>query len=209
MASHPVHYIVEKPQAYSRVQLVVRILAFVVLGMLGASLGSLFVIAWFILPLVAAARLAGRDAEEYLDTDGPRVIRALQWFAAIYGWFGLVVERLPSRDPEETVMVTVEAGGSPSSSSSLMRLVLGLPSALMLALLGMVGSLVWLWAALSVLVDQRIGDRTFAFLAGIQRWAVRLLAYQASLVDAYPPFSFEDAPPAITGERPEPMLAGR
>lgn len=210
MAAYPVHYIVEKPQRYSRTQLVIRVLAFVVLGLLGASLGSLFVVAWLVLPLVAAMRLAGRDPDEYLAVDAPRVIRGLQWFAAIYGWFGLVTDRLPSQSPEETVEVAVETGGNPTSGSSVLRLLLGLPSALVLGLLAMVAPFVWVWAALFVLVDERIGDRSFAFLAGIQRWAVRLLAYQASLVEEYPPFSFEDAPPAITGGRPhEPMPASR
>lgn len=33
-----------------------------------------------------------------------------------------------------------------------------------------------------------------AYLLGLQRWSVRMLAYQACLTDAYPPFSFADTP---------------
>jgi hypothetical protein len=61
---------------------------------------------------------------------------------------------------------------------------------------GWLGVFVWLWAALSILLFQRVGPHAFGYLVGVQRWSVRLLAYQASLVDEYPPFSFSDAPPA-------------
>jgi hypothetical protein len=189
-----VQYTVEKPVRFTRVQLLLRLAAFVVLGVLGVSLGSLFVLALVALPVVAAIRTAGRTAEEYLAVDGRRIARGLHWFAAIYGWFGLVTERLPSHDPEETVRLQIDRSGKPTPRSALLRLLLGLPSALVLALLGAVASIVWLWAAICVLVNERIGDATFAFLAGVQRWGVRLLAYQAALVDAYPPFSFEDVP---------------
>lgn len=210
MARYPVHFIVDKPLRYSRTQLFVRVLALIVIGLLGTSLGSLFVAAWFLLPLIAAVRLAGRDGGEYLAVDGPRIVRGLQWFAAIYAWFGLVTDRLPSRSPDETVELAIETGGQPTSGSGLMRLLLGLPSALVLGLLGLIAPFVWLWAALSVLVNERVGAGTFEFLAGIQRWAVRLLAYQASLVDDPPPFSFEDTPPAITtGRGSEPVLSTR
>ena len=206
MIHYPVHYAVEKPERFTRVLLVARVLAFLVLGMFGLSLGSLFVIACVALPVVAAIRLAGRAPADVLASDGPRLVRALRWYAAVYGWFGLVTERMPSRSPDETVHVDVEIGGTPTVGSCLLRIVFGIPSAIVLALLAVVGSFVWLWAALCVLFRERIGDDAYAFLVGMQRWSVRLLAYQASLVEAYPPFSFEDAPPAITGAPAMPTL---
>lgn len=67
----------------------------------------------------------------------------------------------------------------------------------MLALVGMVGMLVWLWAALSILFTLHVGGGAFHFLEGLQRWTMRLLVYQASLVEAYPPFSFGDSDTAL------------
>jgi hypothetical protein len=90
----------------------------------------------------------------------------------------------------------VERSGKPTTASALWRLLLGLPSAIAMWLLGIIGWFVWLWAAFSILVRERVGDGAFAYLSGLQRWVVRLLAYQASLVEDYPPFSFEERPPA-------------
>lgn len=76
-------------------------------------------------------------------------------------------------------------------------MLVGLPSALILMLLYSIGALVWLWAALSILVTERVGQGSFDYLVGLQRWTVRLLAYQSSLIDDYPPFSFSDVSPVL------------
>jgi hypothetical protein len=44
----------------------------------------------------------------------------------------------------------------------------------------------------SILADTRAGAWTFRFLEGVERWMLRLLAYQAGLVDAYPPFALSE-----------------
>lgn len=205
MSPYPVHYTVHEPARYSRAQLVVRIVALIVLGMIGLSLGTIFVIAYLALPAYAAARVAGTgNSEDYLQRDGSRLVRALRWFAAVYAWLALVVDQLPSRSPQDTVRIEVEPTGRPTAASALWRLLLGLPSALALAVLGFIGSFVWLWSAIRVLVQQRVGDVAHGYLTGLQRWTVRLLAYQACLVDEYPPFSFEDTPPHEHGD----MAAG-
>jgi hypothetical protein len=201
MSTYPVHYSVAKPARFTRLQLLVRVFAFVALGMLGLSLGLLFMAAYIALPVFAASRLSGRDAASYLAEDGPRVVRALRWFAAVFAWLGLATETVPVRSPEETVHLEVEPSGQPTSSSAMWRLLYGLPSAILLGLLAFVGSFVWIWAALVVLVNERVGDGAFRFLAGLQRWSIRLLAYQASLVEPYPPFSFDDRPRALPEAR--------
>ena len=64
----------------------------------------------------------------------------------------------------------------------------------MLALLGIVSSLVGLIAAISILINERYPERLWTFQSGVIRWHARLLAYLASLVEAYPPFSFDAGP---------------
>lgn len=206
MIPYPVHYSAERAERFTRFQLLVRIIAFVALGILGLSLGLAYMAAYLILPVFAAVRLSGgRDSSGYLEEDGPRLVRALDWSAAVLSWFGLVAERLPDREPDELVHISVERGGAPTAASALWRILVGLPSALVLWLLGLIGGLVWIWAAISVLVHERVGAGAFAYLAGLQRWAVRLLAYQASLVEPYPPFSFDDTPPAPADRQPIPI----
>lgn len=194
MGAYPVRYHVEKPARFTRLQLLIRVLASILVGIPGLWTGTL-VFAYIALPLFAAVRLADRrDPAAYLDEDGPRIVRALGWFAAVFAWFGLTSDRLALYTPEETVRIQVERSGRPTARSALWRLLIGLPSALVLNLLGAIAILVWLWAAVSVLRNERVGDGAFSFLTGVQRWVIRLLAYQASLVEPYPPFSFDDTP---------------
>lgn len=203
MIEYPVRYQVERTPRFTRLQLLVRFLAFCALGVLGVSFGTIFAFAYLALPIFAAARLAGDRGDPYVTADGPRVVGVLRWFAAVSAWAGLVVERLPGRAPDETVRLHVDFTARPTSASAVTRILYGLPSALVLSILGCVGAFVWLWAALGVLFRERIGSGAFDYLVGLQRWSLRLLAYQASLVDEYPPFSLSDqtspSPPAAFG----------
>jgi hypothetical protein len=196
---HPVHFHVEHPPRLSRLQLGIRVLAFMVLGMLGLSFASVMALAYLALPIYAASRLASRgEAGGYLAEEGPGLLRVLRWLAAFSAWAGLTVEQLPSRHPEELVRLEVDPGHAhPTPGSALARVLTGIPSALVLMLLGAVGILVWLWAALSILFSERVGVHAWAYLVGIQRWSVRLLVYQASLVDDYPPFSLSEHGPGV------------
>lgn len=207
MKPYPVHYRAPRPERFRRIQLAIRVLAFLVIGMIGLSLGLLFLVAYLALPVVAAARIAGgKDGAGYLEDDGPRVVGVLRWFAAIYAWFGLVTDRVPLRQPEETVKLEIErreAGEAPEAASALWRILVGIPSALVLWVLGFIGIFVWIWSAIRILVSERVGDTALWYLTGLQRWGMRLLAYQASLVERYPPFSFEDAPPLAASEERE------
>jgi hypothetical protein len=179
-------------------QLLIRLVAFVALGMLGLSFGTVFAFLFVALPVYSAVRLGMRD-HDYVFDDGPRVAHMLRWFAAISAWAGLISERLPGRDATEVVTLAIDEGAARnrSAGSAIWRVLTGLPSAIALMFLCFIGWFVYLWAVLSILFTQRIGAHTFNYLVGLQRWSVRLLAYQASLVDEYPPFSFSDDAPAL------------
>jgi uncharacterized protein DUF4389 len=192
-SAYPVHYHVWFPPRFARLQLLVRFVAALALAVVGLSFGSLFVFAYLALPVFAAVRLSTRTPSEYVADDGARLVRGLQWFAAVNAWFALIADRLPARDPKETVeLAIVPDAKAPTPGSAMLRLITGIPSALVLGLLGMIGAFVWLWAALTILINERVGHVAFEYLEGVQRWAMRLLAYQASLVDEYPPYSFDD-----------------
>lgn len=197
MSTYPVHYHVDRPEHFSRLQLAIRILAFLALGVLGISFGLIFAFAYLALPAYAASRLSAASPGDYASKDGPRVLRALHWLAAVSAWAGLIAERLPGHAPDEEVHIAVDPQPSATASAALWRVATGLPSALVLAALCWIGVFVWLWAALSVLLTERVGHRAFRYLEGLQRWSIRLLAYQASLVSDYPPFSFADQPASL------------
>jgi hypothetical protein len=51
-----------------------------------------------------------------------------------------------------------------------------------------------LLAVISILVSERSPTSLWNIERGLVRWEARLLAYLASLVDPYPPYSFETGP---------------
>jgi hypothetical protein len=107
MSSYPVHFEVEPVARFTRAQLLVRLVAVLALGALHFSLGTVFGLAYLLLPIYAASRIATLgSAAEYSRRDGLPVMRALHWLAAVNAWAGLVVEALPARGPEETLQVT-------------------------------------------------------------------------------------------------------
>jgi hypothetical protein len=194
MNPYPVHFEVEAVARFSRVQLLVRLAAMLALGVLGVSIGTVFWVAYLLLPIYAASRIASLDSsEEYLRQDGPRVMRALHWFAAVSAWAGLAVDALPARDPAETVRVALDPVPVKATSvSAILRIFTGFLSVLALSVLGFVGAFVWIWAGITIAVRESVGPGALGYLVGLQRWGLRLLAYQACLVDQYPPFSFPE-----------------
>jgi hypothetical protein len=193
---YPVHFAAERAVRFTRVQLLLRLVALSVLGLFGVTFGTLFLLGYLALPVYAASRIASLESSrEYTRRDGALVMKGLHWFAALSSWLGLVAERLPASKPDETVWLALENASTRSTPvSAVLRIFSGLGSALVLALLCWIGVFAWVWAAVTVLVRERVGLGVFSYLLGLQRWSVRLLAYQACLVDEYPPFSFTDAP---------------
>jgi Domain of unknown function (DUF4389) len=191
MSSYPVTFHVDRPARYTRVQLVIRLVLFAVLGLVGLSLGAVFVLAYLALPAIAAWQRSRRDGDPALVDADVQVERALGWFAAIFAYTGLLIDAVPTRAPDPAVHLAITRSAGPDARGALWRIVTGVPSALVLALLSCIGAVVWLIAAIEILVTEQYGAWSFRFLEGLERWMLCLLAYQAGLVDAYPPFSLD------------------
>ena len=191
--AYPVHFDAVEPAQHSRLQLGLRLLAVLALGVIGVSTGGIFCVLYVGLPVFAAVRISSLGScNAYVTQDRPRILFALRWAAAVTAWLALVVDRLPSGSPDETIRLNVEGQPDQTPSSAAWRVLLGLPSALVLGLLSLFGALVWLWAALAFLLSQSVPRSAWAYLTGLQRYTYRLLAYQAALVDDYPPFALSE-----------------
>ena len=184
--SFPVTFDVERPPVFQRAHVLLRVALLVVLGWIGHPLGLL----WLGVPVVAAVLVAQKGGQRYVDEDGATVTRVLGWILALLAYLALVTDRLPSRT-EQPVRFHVEPSSSPTVGSALLRIVYAIPSVVVLAMLAFVGAVAWVVAAVFVLVDERYPDSLWRFLLGLVRWEARLLAYLASLVDRYPPFTLE------------------
>jgi len=184
--SVPVTFEVERPPVFQRAHVFLRIALLVVVGWIGHPFGLL----WLGLPVVAAILVSQKGGRRYLDESGPTVTRVLNWILDLVAYLALLTDELPGQG-EHPVRFDVERSGSPTTGSALVRILYAIPSVIVLAILGFVGAIVWVIAVVSVLVDRSYPESLWRFLLGLVRWEARLLAYLASLVDHYPPFTLE------------------
>jgi hypothetical protein len=190
-ASYPVSFDVDRPEKFERPQLVIRVLVGVIIWVIG---GWILGLIYLVFPAMAAVFISQKGPEKFLEEDGPRITGWLRWVLAIYAYLGLLTERFPTEKPEQIVRYQVQTGGSPTVGSALLRLIYSIPSAIVLGLLSFVAGIVWLIAAVMVLVEENYADGLYDFLRGTLRWEARLLAYHSSLVEQYPPFALDTGP---------------
>jgi hypothetical protein len=184
MNGYPVAFAIERPAGFSRSHVFLRVGVLILIGLVVHPVGLL----WLGLPVVAAILISRKGGRRYLDEDGPAVARALNWIVDLVAYVALLTDRLPSRE-EHAVRFEVGRSGEPTRRSALLRIVYALPSVLVLAIVTWVGTIVWFLAMVLVFFTGSYPESWWHFLRGIVAWDARLVAYLASLVDDYPPFS--------------------
>ncbi len=135
-------------------------------------------------PVVAAILVSQKGGRRYLDDDGPTVTRVLNWILDVTAYLALLTDRLP-RPGEHPVRFEVVRSGTPTISSTLLRILYVIPSLVVFAFLMFIGSIVWVIALVCVLVNERYPAGMWRFLRALLRWEACVLAYLASLVDDY------------------------
>jgi hypothetical protein len=189
MSHYPVSFELDRPATMNRAHVFLRIVILVLASWVIGSGGWLGLV-YVGFPAAAAVLIARKNGARYLAEDGDRVAGWIAFTVAILAYVALLTDELPGSD-RGNVRVNVTRSGIPTVGSALLRIVKGIPSALALALLGLVSSVVWVIATISVLVSERYPESLWNFQSGIVRWEARLLAYLASIVEPYPPFSLD------------------
>jgi len=187
VASYPVSFDVERPRRFERAHIVLRLILLALASVVG---GSLFLLVYFVFPLVAAIVVSQKGGDRYLEEDGPRATNALRWVVAVTAYLLILTDRFPAGGVEP-IRYEVQPSGSPTAGSALLRILYAVPSALVLSVLGVGATVVWVAAAILVLVTSAYPAPLWRFLRGVVRWQARLLAYLASLVEPYPPFRLD------------------
>jgi hypothetical protein len=186
--SYPATFDVQPPKEFDKAQIALRILIIIFLGWLvDAVLGF----AYLALPVVAAVLISQKGAEQYHAEAETGPTKWLRYIMGFLSYIALTTDELPLDRPEQ-VNLKVQPTGSPTVGSALLRLILGIPHALVLGILGIVFGIMWLISVVSILLNGTQPDWASNFMRGYLRWTARFLAYMASLVDEYPPFSFEN-----------------
>ena len=188
---YPVTFDIDRPPVFERGHVFLRIALLILIGWLVHPAGLL----WIGLPVLAAVLVAQKGGRRYVDEDGPAVARALNWIVGFAAYIALLTDELPQRDAG-VVRFAVEPEGTPTVPSALLRFVYAIPNVVVLAVLTWIGAIVWTIAMVLVFITGSYPESWWHFLRGIVAWDARLMAYLASLVDRYPPFSLEPGTPS-------------
>jgi Domain of unknown function (DUF4389) len=194
MADYPVTFDIAYPPKMDRVQIAIRIGIVIVLAILGGSLGWIWGAMYIIIPVAAAIMISQRGAEKYIAEADDNMTKWLRLLMAVHAYLGLLTDRLPNEEPRETLTYEVRPTGTPSPGQTLLRIILGIPHYIVLAVLGIVAFVLIIVAAIMIVVQESYPEGIFNFLRGVLRWEARLYAYLAGLVEAYPPFALDTGP---------------
>jgi hypothetical protein len=197
--AYPATFDVHPPQEYDKAQVVLRVLILIVLSIFQIS-SLVFGGAYLIFPILAAVMVSQKGGATYLQDAEQGPTKWLRYLLMFYAYIGLGTDKFDTEKPEQVIQFNVRTTGEPTVGSALLRIILGIPQAFVLAIVGIAFFFVWLIAAASIVVNGNAPGWCQDFIRGYLRWNARLLAYMASLVDEYPPFSFEngDAAPAAS-----------
>jgi hypothetical protein len=191
MASYAAIFDIAPPQKFDRVHIAIRVLIAIVLAIPAGLIGWLYGAVYLAVPVAAAIMISQRGAERYLAEANENMTKWLRYLLSFYAYMGLLTDRLPNEEPKETLHFEVATNGSPTAGSTLLRIILAIPSAFVLGLLGIVAGVLVLYAAIMILIQETYPEGVYNYLRGVLRWEARLLAYVSSLVDEYPPFALD------------------
>ncbi len=203
--AYPATFEVQPPKEFDKAQVILRIAIVIVVTWLlrtwsisalptieVGSLAGTYIAAYIALSSFAAMTIALKGGAKYIKEAQAGPVKWLRYIMMFYCYMALATDKLQTQKPEQIVQFSVTPGGSPSVGQALLRIILGIPHAIVLAILGIVFAIVWLVAAVSILMNGTQPQWCEDFIRGYLRWNARLLAYMASLVEEYPPFSFSD-----------------
>jgi hypothetical protein len=172
-----------------RTQVIIRWVLLMALGTVGWS--SLYWILYLGLPALAAMRISQVGQQQYLSSEGPRIVRVLRWLARAYAYLWLLTDTPPSDESSGVVDLDVTTSGNPTAGSALLRIFTSLPALLLLAVASIVAAILWPIGAILILLRKRLPGFLFDFFLMMLRGQFRFVAFHLSLVDRYP--SFEDS----------------
>jgi hypothetical protein len=190
MANHPVQLRVEHPGETERIQVVARLAFLLAFAALGCS--AIYWALYLALPAAVAVVLMRKGGQRYLAEDAPRILPVLRWFASAYGYLWLLTDVLPTAQGSP-VDLEIEAGGRPTATSALWRLLFSLPALVVLAVLSAASGILWVVGAVLILIRKRLPDAIADVLSFTLRFQFQLVAYHLSLVERYPSLRADQA----------------
>ena len=163
MTTYPVTFDLDRPAKMGRAQLFLRILLLILVSWIAGSGGGLGLV-YLGIPVVVAILIAQKGGERYVAEDGERVTSWLTFIVGLLAYVALLTDELPSSS-RSVVRLDIVRSGSPTVGTALLRILQAIPSALVLALIGIVGSIVWVVAAVFILLNESYPETLWNFRA--------------------------------------------
>jgi len=183
MSFHPVQLHVHRVERLPRIQVLIRLVLVLALGIIGWS--SIYWLLYLAMPALVAVRLSQQGPKSYFSQHAPGLVRALRWLVGAEAYLCFLTNVLPTSEGSP-VDLQINLTGVPTARTALLRLVFNLPALLLVAVLTMASGFVWLLAALAALISERVPRALAEFLLLAIRVRFRFIAYHLSLVDRYP-----------------------
>jgi hypothetical protein len=196
-ADYPVVFDTVRPERFDRRQVFLRVVVLFVFSAVG-SVGSLLYLG---IPILAGIMISGKGGQRFMEEDSPRVAGWLHWIVGVAAYVSFLSDRFPTERPETAARLEIAPSGIPTVGTAVLRIITSIPSVLVLLLLCVVSLVVWVVAALWVLVRRSYPEALYGYQRAVVRWGARLLAYHASIVDRYPPFAIDTKAEAASRRR--------
>ncbi len=189
-ATYPVRLEVDAAAPQSRLTVFFRLFMmiphFIVLSLLGTVVQIISFVAWLII------LFSGTYPDGLLRFS----IGVARWNARANAYYGLLTDVYPpfSMDEDATYPIRLFVDEQISGRNRLttfFRLIMVIPQVIVLYLVQLAASVVIFIAWLIALFTGTVPDGLHNFIAGYNRWNVRVMAYALLLVDDYPPFSLD------------------
>jgi hypothetical protein len=120
----------------------------------------------------------------------------LRFTQRVYAYLALMSDQYPSTDEQQYVRLEIEYPNAETDLARGMPLVkwfLAIPHYIVLVFLYIAALVCVIIAWFAILFTGRYPRSLFDFVLGVQRWALRVVAYAFILVtDKYPPFSLQE-----------------
>ena len=187
--AYPATFDVPQPaQSYERGQTITRVLLILLVYII---LSGVVGIIWWALPIFGAILISQKGPQKYLEEAEKGPVTWIRLVLGFWTYAALLSDKLPLENPGE-VAFKVQTNGTPSVGQALLRIIMVIPHAIVLAILGWIAGIVWIITVFSVLMSGSYPEFAYNYVRGYFKWMARVFAYLGSLVDEYPPFSFDD-----------------
>ncbi|MCI0815197.1 MAG: DUF4389 domain-containing protein [Chloroflexi bacterium] len=187
-SGYPTQFDVEYPEELSRLLIFVKLLLAIphlfILYALGVVQSVITIIALF------AILFTTRYPEGLFKIS----VGVLRWQANVSAYILLLRDEYPpfSWDAGEyPLALEVEYPDTLNRWLPLVKWLLAIPNAIVLAILGFVAYILVFFAWFAILFTGKFPRGLFDFIVGTQRWTLRLNAYIYLMRDEYPPFSLK------------------